>query len=182
MKILIPIISLAIAIGIFVGPTRTAIDVSKPLVQKRADLNDALDSARRIQTVRDTLQEQYNSFSSDELTRLHKMVPSHVDNVRLVIDINGMASTYGMLLKDIQVEQAEDTVEKPGLGTLIGDSPEHLDIRFTVSGTYDSLKLFVADLGRSLRIVDITDLTFSAKDIDIYDFTIGLRTYWLQDK
>lgn len=182
MRILVPIIALVVAVGVFLGPTRTALDASKPLVQQRLDLNAALDSAKRIQTVRETLQEQYNSFSSDELNRLKKMVPSHVDNVRLVIDINGMASTYGMLLKDIQVGQSSDVAAAPGAGTLVGDGPEHLDIRFTVSGTYDSLKLFVQDLGRSLRIVDITDLTFMSKDTDIYDFTIGLRTYWLQDK
>ncbi len=180
MRILVPLFSIVIAVGIFFGLTRKEMDASAPLVERRTNLNAALESARRVQVVRETLQEEYNSFSSADLARLHKLLPSHVDNVRLVIDINGMAATYGMTLRDIQIQQSPD-VTKP-VQSIVGDSPEHLDIKFGVSGNYESLKLFLADLGRSLRIVDITDLAFTSRDSDVYDFSIGLRTYWLQDK
>ncbi|MEK7535621.1 MAG: type 4a pilus biogenesis protein PilO [Patescibacteria group bacterium] len=182
MRALIPLIAIVAAVAIFFGPTKSTLQATDPLVAKRTSLEQALDSAKKIQSVRETLQERYNSFSSSDLTRLNKMVPSHVDNVRLVIDINGMARTYGMALKDIEIGQTVSVVENPAAGTIVGDGPEHLDIRFAVSGSYDSLKLFLADLGKSLRIVDITDLTFSSRDVDLYDFSISLRTYWLQDK
>jgi len=182
MRLLVPLISLVAAVVIFFGPTRSALEASKPLVVKRADLEQALENARKIQAVRESLQERYNAFSSSDLGRLTKLLPSHVDNVRLVIDINGMASTYGMTIKNIEIGQTVNPIENPTATSITPDGPEHLDIRFTVSGGYESLKSFLTDLGRSLRIVDITDITFSSKDIDLYDFTIALRTYWLQDK
>ena len=182
MKLILPLISLVGAVIIFFGPTRGALQATEPLVTKRADLEEALQNAQKIQAVRETLQERYNSFSSSDLARLHKMVPSHVDNVRLVIDVNGMAERYNMVLKDIEIGQTVDAIENPVSGTIAGDTPQHLDIRFTVSGNYESLRLFLDDLARSLRIVDITDLTFSARNVDLYDFSISLRTYWLQDK
>ncbi|HEY9582966.1 MAG TPA: type 4a pilus biogenesis protein PilO [Candidatus Paceibacterota bacterium] len=182
MKLLLPLISLVAAAGIFFGPTRSALNATTPLTEQRTSLEEALVSAQKIQTVRETLQERYNSFSSSDLARLSKMVPSHVDNVRLVIDINAMASAYGMNLKDIEIGQTVDAIENPAAGTIAGDGAEHLDMRFTVSGTYESLKLLLADLGKSLRIVDITDLTFNSRNLDVYDFSIALRTYWLQDK
>lgn|SRR3989344_1643678 len=182
MRTLLPIIAIIGAVAIFFGPTKGALNATEPLTQKRTELEEALDNAKRIQTVRETLQERYNSFSSTDLARLQKMVPSHVDNVRLVIDINGMAKAYGMSLKDIEIGQTLDPIENPAAGTIIGDGPEYLDVRFGVTGSYESLKLFLSDLGRSLRIVDITDLTFTARDVDLYDFSIALRTYWLQDK
>ena len=110
------------------------------------------------------------------------MIPAHVDNVRLVIDINSMADKYGMVLKNIEIGKGSSGNKDPSLSTITGDGPEYLDMRFLVSGSYDAMKLFVTDLSRSLRIVDITDLTFSARDLDLYDFSISLRTYWLQDK
>lgn len=182
MKIIIPIISIAIAAGIFFGPTVSALDAVKPLVARRTDLSNALENSKQLQTLRGTLQEKYNSFRTSDLGNLQKMIPSHVDNVRLTIDINGIASSYGMILKNVEVEQGRDVIDNPGAGSITGEGPEHLDLHFTVSGSYESMKLFMKDLSRSLRIVDVIDMTFSAKRNDIYDFSVGLRTYWLQDK
>ena len=182
IRIFLPLISLVAALVIFFGPTRGALEATKPLLANRADLEEALANAKKIQSVRETLEERYNSFSSTDLARLSKMLPSHVDNVRLVIDIDSMARAYGMSIKNIEIGQTINPIENPSAGTISGDSPEHLDIRFSVLGSYESLKLFLADLAKSLRIVDITDLTFTAKDIDVYNFSIALRTYWLQDK
>ncbi len=68
------------------------------------------------------------------------------------------------------------------MATIGGDGVEHIDIKFVLNGSYEAFKLFLADLGKSLRVVDVTDLAFSAKDNSLYDFSIGVRTYWLQDK
>ena len=125
MKLLLPLISLVAAAGIFFGPTRSALNATTPLTEQRTSLEEALVSAQKIQTVRETLQERYNSFSSSDLARLSKMVPSHVDNVRLVIDINAMASAYGMNLKDIEIGQTVDAIENPAAGTIAGDGAEH---------------------------------------------------------
>jgi Tfp pilus assembly protein PilO len=182
MKVLIPLIALIASGVIFFGPTRGAIEDTKPLTTKRTDLNEALVNARKIQEVRESLQNRYNAFKAEDLTRLQKMIPSHVDNVRLVIDINNMAAQYGMTLKNIEIGQGVEDAQNPSLGTITGDGPDHLDMRFSVTGSYDAMKLFIADLGKSLRIVEVTDMTFSGGDKDLYDFSISIRTYWLQDK
>ncbi len=182
MRTILPVIMVVVAVAIFFGPTRSALRASEPLASRRVDLEQALESAKKIQSARESLQARYNSFKSSDLARLQKLLPSHVDNVRLVIDINGMASGHGMLLRNIEVEQVLDPITNPGAGAIRGDDPEHLDIHFTVSGSYESLKRFLSDLGKSLRIVDIADISFDSKETDLYEFSINLRTYWLQDK
>jgi Tfp pilus assembly protein PilO len=182
IRTIIPLIMIVVAVAIFFGPTRSTLEATEPLSARRLDLEQALESAKKIQAARESLQAQYASFKSSDLARLQKLLPSHVDNVRLVIDINGMASAYGMLLRNIEVEQVLDPITNPGAGAIRGDDPEHLDINFTVSGSYESLKRFLTDLGRSLRVVDIADISFDSKETDVYDFSINLRTYWLQDK
>ncbi|HEY4505029.1 MAG TPA: type 4a pilus biogenesis protein PilO [Candidatus Paceibacterota bacterium] len=182
IRSLIPLVMIVVAVGIFFGPTRSVLNATEPLTNQRVDLEHALESAQKIQSVRESLQTTYNSFKSSDLSRLQKLVSSHVDNVRLVIDINNMAATYGMFLRNIEVEQVADLISNASAGTIMSDNPEHLDIHFTVSGSYESLKLFLDDLGKSLRLVDITDLSFVAKDINLYDYSVNIRTYWLQDK
>src|SRR3989338_6229066 len=135
IRLLLPLIAIVGAVVIFFGPTRSSLEATEPLIDRRTDLQEALENAKKIQTVRETLQERYASFSQTDLTRLQKMVPSHVDNVRLVIDVNGMASTYGMSLKDIEIGQTLDPIENPAAGTIIGDGPEYLDVRFGVTGS-----------------------------------------------
>lgn len=182
MKLLIPLIALVAAGVIFFGPTKSAIESTKPLTAQREDLNEALENARKIQQVRESLEDKYNSFRQEDLGKLQKMIPSHVDNVRLVIDINNMAAHYGMGLKDIEIGQSVDDTKNPSAGTITGDGPEHLDMRFVVSGSYDAMRLFISDLSKSLRMVDITDMTFTSREKDVYDYSIAIRTYWLQDK
>ena len=51
---------------------------------------------------------------------------------------------------------------------------------FSVSGSYENLQAFLADLAKSLRLVDVTSVTFSSNDRNVYDYNIELQTYWLK--
>ena len=51
----------------------------------------------------------------------------------------------------------------------------------TVTASYDNFIAFLKDLEKSLRLVDVVSLTFTAPESSpTYDFTIGLKTYWLK--
>ena len=181
----ISIVLVIAALYIFFGPTQSALSAVDPLKAEKADLEEALSNVEQIREKRDFLAGQYRSFQQADLDRLEQMLPSHVDNVRLAIDINNMASNVGMFLKDIDIRAAGNeqaggsTRNQPGVNP--GDL-SHLDFRFTVSGSYEGLKILLADLARSIRIVDVTNLEFRSDDVNLYDFDVGLRTYWLSDK
>ncbi|OHB18661.1 MAG: hypothetical protein A2749_01195 [Parcubacteria group bacterium RIFCSPHIGHO2_01_FULL_45_26] len=182
IRSLISPIMIVLAAIVFFGPTRSTLKSIEPLTERRMSLEQALTSAQKIQSVRESLQSSYNSFKGSDLARLQKLLPPHVDNVRLVIDINGIAEAYGMTLRNIEIEQNKDKDGEGAPPTVKNGKPEHLGIRFTLSGGYESFKQFLGDLGKSLRIVDIGDISFQAKEEDYYDFSVHLRTYWLQDK
>ena len=57
---------------------------------------------------------------------------------------------------------------------------ELIGLSFSVAGTYTNLRAFLADLERSLRIVDVRALSFTAGDKDSNEYSIELDTYWFK--
>ena len=161
------------------------------LEQERFD--QALNKSKELQIIRDRLLATYNTFSTNDLNRLTKLLPDNVDNVRLVLDIDHIASAYGMRIKDVSV----DTLEERKAGT-IGPSNnkyESVKLSFSMVSSYNNLTKFIMDLERSLRIVDITGISLVAIEDQIsnpdksasseiqenlYKYNISLRTYWLK--
>ncbi len=178
MKGVIPIVCVVIAIALFywyIDPTYASI---KELRAEETTLNQALDRALELQQTRDQLLSRYNTFAPNDLDRLEKLLPDHVDNVRLILDLDGIASRYGMRVRDVAFEDPRKGQSTAELGP-DESRYESMIVSFTVSGSYDTFRQFMLDIERSLRIVDIETLNFTSGENNIYDFSVALRTYWL---
>src|SRR3989344_8422745 len=121
--------------------------------QQIASLNDALSNSRRVQAVRDTLLTSYNNIADEDLDRLKKILPDHVDNVRLILEIDRIASRNAMILKNVATRTSEESVE----GSFGPDDGLYGKIRmgFSLIGRYESLVNFLAEVEQSLRVVDV---------------------------
>jgi Tfp pilus assembly protein PilO len=165
--------------------------------EKATRLEDALSTAEELRVKRDELQQRLNSFTEDDYMRLEKVLPSNVDNVQLSIDITEIARSLGLVLNDVQVDIEDasslvtDEVVDP-LGTV--------SLSIGVSGTYPQVVRFVQQMEKSLRIMDIETLSFSAPaptqvevgsgntkqkvsqytGSEVYDVDMKFVTYWLR--
>ncbi|HET8575270.1 MAG TPA: type 4a pilus biogenesis protein PilO [Candidatus Paceibacterota bacterium] len=184
-KLLFPIL-LIIAAGLifylFINPTYANVNNLK---QERAQYDTALGDAAQLQEKLQSLREQLNSFSPDELTRLDHMLPNHVDNVRLILELNAIAARNNMVMKNINFALAPDASGN-------ANSPSNsqtkevqtVGVSFSVKGDYHTLIAFLQDLERSLRMIDIESVNFSVPqgstaDSSTYTYSIVLHTYWL---
>ncbi|PIQ91408.1 MAG: hypothetical protein COV70_03930 [Parcubacteria group bacterium CG11_big_fil_rev_8_21_14_0_20_39_22] len=57
---------------------------------------------------------------------------------------------------------------------------DSVELGFTISGEYEDFKEFLVAVERSLRIVDVSKLSFDSSEDGIYDFDITIRTYFLK--
>ncbi len=179
MKLLTPILCLLIAVGIFVWYLNPTYLKLKTVLAEQATYDHALSRSRELQDVRDQLLSRYNTFPQQDLARLQKLVPDHVDNVRLILDLDSMATKYGMRVRNVAIEQGDSRASNGQIGP--GDaSHESVVLSFTISGSYDTFRNYLADLERSLRLVDVVGLSFNANETGIYDFTVDIKTYWLK--
>lgn len=165
-------------------------------VQKEVDRYDtAIDDAKALIDQRDALLDRLNALPQEDRDRLLKVLPDSVDNVRLALDIDAIASSLGVSLSQIDVavsqDQAQSTDNKAtqgqpaaaGLGDTLSPVTQpydKVDIAFTVEATYQDFKAFIRALEKSLRLVEITEISFERSEGDLYTFDVTLTTFWLR--
>lgn len=195
MRYLIPLLLIVAGLGIFFTFTSDLLyepltidsnteEISGglvPLLTERSALQKALDVSFDLQEKSKDLVVAYNNLNEEDIANVERMLPDHIDTVQLVIDVNNIASRYGMTIQDIEIE-TEDTTRRT-IASRQNDTaarPEKAAIiAFSAVGDYDALQRFLADLAKSLRLVDVRALSFSAGDDDFYRFNFELQTYWL---
>jgi len=126
-----------------------------------------------------------------------------VNNVRLILEIEQIATPYNMTLSNIQydttdnaslstngVARATPVVQGGTTPTASQQDYVTFNLEFSTSGTYDNFISFTKDLESNLRIVDISSISFSsdssigtaikAGSPDIYSYDFKIKTYWLK--
>ncbi|MBI4136246.1 MAG: hypothetical protein HY481_01710 [Candidatus Vogelbacteria bacterium] len=182
MRIILPFLILGLAAAVFFYFTAPLVDQIDGLKIRRAELAVALDHANKLKERQDELAAIYNDIDPTDEKNLEEFLPNNIDNVRLIIDINDIAKKYGLTIRNPNIVKDEGKEgEAPPAGPAAKPPAENsAAISFSVSSSYEILKLFLGDLAKSLRIVDLESLSFTANDRNLYDYQISLRTYWLK--
>ena len=182
-------IALALAFGIFfmyTQPTYDNIEVQKREVER---YDEALGRAEELQQLKQTLLSRYNAFNPADLARLQRLLPDHVDNVRLVLDLDNLAAQHAMALQSVVISAPGGEAGGNSVLGAIGSARQKFDsltLRFSTRATYSLFVQFLESLESSLRVVDLVSLAL-APDTSVvtsgeptYRFDITIRTYWLK--
>lgn len=200
---IISIVSLAIAGGVFFMYTEPTYDNTKVLQLKIDQHNKALEKAAELKKLQETLLSRFNAFNKSDVDRLHKLLPDHVDNVRLLLDLDHLASSFGMALQNVVISSpASESADNTVIGSIGAGKQKYdsLTLKFSTHGTYADFVAFMESLESSLRIVDLVALTLTpegqggggqvlassrgggsaAASAYSYKYDITVRTYWLR--
>lgn len=191
MSNLISIFLILTSIGVFFGyinptygGTTGATELQgrsiRELKEEQGRYVDALQKTKEIEQARTGLLEQFARIPANGKERLEKLLPGHIDSVRLIIDINNIAAQYGMTLKNISLDKP-DTAAASETSRELGPLTERfkaVGLKFSVEGSYDNFRSFVRDLEQSLRLVNIDTISFSSSE-EVYGYSIGISTYHL---
>jgi Tfp pilus assembly protein PilO len=189
-KTIISIIALVAAGAIFFTYTKPTYDAVKVSSAQIAQYDAALSKAAELQQLKQTLLSKYNTFNPADLEKLSKLLPDHVDNVRLILDIDSLAGKHAMAIQNVVVSSAHTAnASQTAIGTVSASKQKYdsLTVRFTTQGTYERFRTFLDDMQKSLRIVDLVSLTITQASAGatptggpLYNFDVVLRTYWLK--
>lgn len=129
------------------------------------------------------------SYSADSLERLNALVPESINEVRVLTDLNEIARGHNMLFGNVSVEKTDDAVSRPGAspeetGRVITHTVSYPDITttsmsFSLIGTYEQFKSFLADAERSLVMVEVTNIDFVAGEGDLQQFDLTVTLFAL---
>lgn len=195
-----PVILIGISITVFfvfTNPLYTELVASRG---DSASYNEALDNSKALENERDKLTAKYNSIDPNNLAKLEKFLPENIDNIRLILEIEQIASPYGMVLKDVKYSTATDenkvtngvsAVTGSFSGVQVSQSVRKdygvWDLEFSTTGTYNNFINFTKDLEKNLRIVDISSIAFSSDAVgqssalESYKYNFKIKTYWLKN-
>ena len=168
------------AVALFLKYTKPYYDEIKFLKEEKASLSEALNNSRELQVLRDDLLAQYNGISQSDVDRLNKILPSKVRSDDIIVLFEDRARARGFLLKRIDVREMTVKAEDPNaaLGTPLLPYGV-IDISFSASGSYASFLALLADFEKSLQLVDVKSISFSAAESDVYEFSVNAAMYAL---
>ncbi|MFA4975285.1 MAG: hypothetical protein WC839_02860 [Candidatus Paceibacterota bacterium] len=198
-KFILPTILIGIAVALFFTFTKPLYETISLEREQETSYNEALVNSKALESERDKLTQKYNSFNEEDLIRLQKLLPDNIDNIRLILEIEKIASPYGMVLKNVKY----DTIDKntsttqtiqttnttKGIKSSSGKDYGMWNLEFSTQGTYNSFLNLIKDLENNLRIVDISSIQFflntkiglTSTLPDTYTYNFKIKTYWLKN-
>lgn len=195
MRFIIPILLLGVSIGGFLTFVTPAYNEVQSLRAQVNAYDDALNNSKTLENERDKLVTKLNSITPVNRDKIQKMLPDGVDNIRLILEIEKIASVYGMSLKNVKYEDEkkaeEGAPEVVQAGVDVGDLNKEYGIwnlEFSVEGPYSNFINFTRDMEKNLRLVDVSSVEFSSltsssskSTNDSYIYTFKIKTYWLKN-
>ncbi len=190
IRFTIAILGFTIAGGVFILYTKPSYDAVKAVSAEIAQYDQALDRANELLKLKDTLVKRLNTFDRPDIERLHKLIPDHVDNVRLILDFDNLANKHSLAIQNVVIGRSTPDAASGRIqnSEIIGGTSkpyESLTLKFSTQGTYSGFITFLEDVQTSLRIVDLVSLTLAPASVEqkgepIYRFDVTIRTYWLK--
>jgi Tfp pilus assembly protein PilO len=165
------------AFVLFFAETRPYFNDISGLSAEKQKFDEALANSRELQTLRDQLLSKYNAIPQEDIEKLDKVLPFGADSSNLISMAESRASSHGVILKKMSVEEAEVS-DSSSVSLRQAPPYKTINFSFTVSGTYASVLAFFVDLEQSLRLINVDVIGFSSGPVDVYEFNVVAQTYF----
>ena len=176
------LILIVLSIGLLYVFTLPQYSQVKVLMATQQEYKDLLDNISTIAETRDRLLVDYEKIPKVELDRLAKILPENVDTVHLAQEVDSIAARYGIAVKNIRIDKEAAQNAANVVLPDSGRSYEKAIVSFSFITNYQNFRRFLEDLERSLRVMDVRDLSFQAGgETGLYEHQISIETYWLKE-
>ena len=185
-----PIILLILALGLYFTFTKGKVTELKAIKSVNASYQEAINNSAKLLRIRDEIKNDFNKIDPNDQLRLEKMLPNNIDNVRLTLDVKSIGLARGLVLKGVKANAPNINTSNTGVSATKPAAPagaapttaayDTVTLSFSVSTDYLTFLELLKDLETSLRIIDITKITLTVGDTNVYDYGVELKTYWLK--
>ena len=182
---ILPTLALIVSVGIFFAYVQPTWSGSIYAAKASIASNDrALAAAKTYTLQQNQLAAARNAIDPTDLAQLARLLPSSVDNVGLILDLNALAARSGLTLSNIDVITNTIAPAKSGgvgvaLSAATGPTGS-AELSLSAVGTYAALQSFLVGVEKSERLLDVKDLLVRGSDTGVYDYRMKLSFYWLR--
>lgn len=182
---ILPLIAFCLAIGIVFFYIRPAwfetIATTKAII---ASDMQALAAADDYSKQQNALLTEFSAIDPADLDRASAFLPDSVDNVGLILDLNGLAARSGLALANIDVvtqDPANRTSASSGaLPSTTNNPVGSVNLSLSATGTFSALQTFLKGVEKSARLLDVQDIVIKGSETGVYTYQMTARLYWLR--
>jgi Tfp pilus assembly protein PilO len=187
-KVLTPILFTIIAIGLFFSYLKPAYSELNASKERLARVDQAIQESDKLLANYADLQNKMKAISEQDRKNLMKILPDSVDVVRLILDIDSLATKYGLTIRTFEIPDIDSQLNQKSKN--VGVPEENSPILKAVltiecEGSYADFKKLLVDIERSMSLMDVVALEVDVADTQETQeeavFTLGLQTYWLKE-
>jgi Tfp pilus assembly protein PilO len=150
------------------------------LMDQKQQYEKSLEMVNNIENTKNELLTKFNNISAAEKKEIETVLPDSLDFVRLVSQIDAVGSKYGISIKSITSREINSSAGTSIKGAEPPKPYNSAAIGFSFDASYDKFNTFMADLEKSMRVLDIKSVKLNSKDTGIYSYTVEFETYWLK--
>jgi hypothetical protein len=138
----------------------------KSLLAEESRYDATSNGVQKIVNDANTLNKQYKVFDDKAKNTMMIMVPSSVNEIKLLSELTEIANTAGFALEDVSVK----------------DKTNQYDINFSVKTTYARFKTFITLYEKSMRLLTLNSVSFipTKDDLEPVKFSVQLTTYYMK--
>ena len=153
-----------------------------------ADLQATEQKVQSILKIYDNLNDKFKQIDASVLENVNVALPENVNNVKLILALEGIAKSHSMALKDVKVELKDNQNTQQSES----QTPDlkKVTIEVSVIGSYDSYLAFMKDVEQSMQLMTFKQVDFKAdratgdqnkaaaqNDIQM-TYVTKMETYW----
>jgi hypothetical protein len=176
-SILIFIIGYLVFLGPKIGEVRRVLE--KDLTREIEREQKLLKNLEQLVSI----EEEIKKISLADINKIHEMLPDGPDLPNLIATVEGLAKASGSFVEGfdlaeiqptaggmVQVQQTEESID------FLPEGIRHIDVNLRVeSNQYPNVKLLLSNMEKSLRLLDITGISYDPK---AQGYTVTFRTYY----
>ena len=162
MKSLSAIILFFAAIGLVFMTARPMWDEISVLRAESKVIADNLAQLKEVEALRDQLLNTYNSIPKSDIARLEEFLPAKAGTEDLLVSMENFTKALGIQLKNINFSAVSSAV----------------NYNLTVSASYEAFRALIDVFEKNLRLVDVSDVTFTSADGGTYGFALKVKCYY----
>lgn len=159
------------------------------LLKMKKDRNsELLQSIQDIGVKISSLENQYNSFTPREKGLLTRLIPRQVREAVIVNDLTDLAKTHDLIVTGVEFEPQEKNDQNV---QSIGETKEPTsrsqfekwNTIISVQGKYDGFKGLLTDLGKSVRIADVSHISVKQNTtggLNLVEYQITVTIYSIE--
>lgn len=173
---LAPIVFIGLAVAVLFVYTLPQYEVFERKGAERAAYQEVLDQGEEILDLKASVADRYRRFSQAERDKLYEMLPPSKYVVGVMARIDTIATQTGVTLVSVSEEEGGTGVQSGNQNALNATT-----LSYKVTGDYQSFLAFLRAIERSLRIIDVHEISFSTLEdgAGIIEFSIRANIYWL---